>query len=94
MNLPQLKTVCNEAELHPVPPDVLGHLDIMIITTLPDLSKDELTDILEMRCRQKDDPMVGLDMEIVEAMFPPEDMKVIEELWNAFLLNQMFIIVV
>ena len=66
----------------------------MIIKALPDLSKDELADILEMRSRKKDDPMVGLGMEIVEAMFPPEDMKVIEELWNAFLFNQMFTIVV
>ena len=71
MKLPQLKTCCNESELHPVTPGLLGHLEIMIITTLPDLSKVEPTDIVEMRCRQKDDPMAGLDMEIVEAMFPP-----------------------
>ena len=87
MKLPQRNTFCNESELHPVTSYFLGHLEIMIITTLPDLSKDELSDILEMRCRQKDDPMAGLDMEIVEATFPPEDMKVIEELWSVVLVE-------
>ena len=87
MKLPQPNTLRNESELHPVTPDLLGHLEIMIITTLPDLSKDELTDILGMRCRQKDDPKAGLDMEIVEAMFPSEGMKVIAELWSVFLFN-------
>ena len=89
MKLPQLKTCCNESKLHPITPDLLGHLEIRIVTTHPDLSKDELTDFLEMRCVRKHVPMVGLDMEIVEAMFPPEDMKVIEELWNVCLFNMI-----
>ena len=32
MKLPQLKTCCNESELNPVTPDLLGHLEIMFIT--------------------------------------------------------------
>ena len=79
MQLPQLKRFCKESDLHPTTPDLLGHLEIMISTTLPGISLAELHEILKLRCKKKDDPLLEIDDSIIEAMFPAQDVKVIED---------------
>ena len=80
MKLPQLKIFCKESELIPTTPDILGHLEVMITCAIPTVTPEELTEILEMRCQKKTDPLVEIDPSVIEAMFPPEDIKVIEDI--------------
>jgi hypothetical protein len=77
----QLKTLCTELEVVPLTPDMLGHLEILINTILPDLSLQEVNDILELRCELPEDPLSVFvqDLDVVEAMFPEEDLKLLKE---------------
>ena len=83
MKLPQLKVFCKEGELIPITPDILGHLEVMITCAIPAVTPEELTEILEMRYQKKTDPLVEIDPSVIEAMFPLEGIKVIENIgWH------------
>ena len=66
-----------ELDLQPTTPDLVGHLEILIHSILPDKSQEEVNDILEMRCEVPEDPIGDLvpDADVQEAMFPEEDSK-------------------
>ena len=53
MQLPQLKRFCKESDLHPTTPDLPGHMEIMISTTLPGISPAELNEILKLRVQEE-----------------------------------------
>ena len=58
---------------------LLGLLDILIQTVLPEATREEVNDILMMRCEVGEDPLKELDPDILEALVPPEDFKVFED---------------
>ena len=73
----QLNIFCVELDLQPTTPDLVGHLEILIHTILPDKSQEEVNEILEMRCEVPEDPIGDLvpDADVQGAMFPEEDSK-------------------
>ena len=79
LKLPELKTLAKELDVAAVTPDLLGLLDILIQTVLPEATREEVNDILMMRCEVGEDPLKELDPDILEALVPPEDFKVFED---------------
>ena len=76
-----LKTLCVEHDVVPTTPDLLGHLEVLIQTILPDLTPQEVNEILFLRCELKDDPISEFlqNPAVAEVMFPNEDQKVLED---------------
>ena len=79
LKLPELKTLAKELDVAAVTPDLLGLLDILIQTVLPEATREEVNDILMMRCEVGEDPLKELDPDILEALVPPEDFKVFDD---------------
>ena len=76
-----LKTLCDEMDLVPTTPDLLGHLEILIQTILPDLTPADVNEILQLRCEIKEDPLSEFlqNPEVADAMFPEEDQKALQD---------------
>ena len=51
----------------------------MITVAVPDMSVDEMKDVLEKRCKTRSDPPMEIGSEIIEAVLPAEVVKVIED---------------
>ena len=75
----ELKTLAKEEDVKPLHPGLLGLLEVLINTMLPGLSRAAMQEILEMRCQLEDDPLSMIDPEVVEAMFPQQDQKSMED---------------
>ena len=80
LKLHELKTLARELDVEPVSPDLLGVLEVIIQTMLPDATQDEIQEILMLRCEVPESPLEGLGPDILEALVPPEDFKTIEDL--------------
>ena len=60
-------------------PTLYGYLKVLINTILPDASEDEVNAILCLRCVVEDAPMQQVDPDVLEALFPVTDLKVVED---------------
>ena len=52
---------------------------MLIHTALPAATEDEVTAILSKRCEVDVDPLQEIDTEVLDVIFPAEDMKIVED---------------
>ena len=71
-----MKTLAKEEGVQSPTPDLLGHLEILINTIIPGNSRDDLQEILEMRCTIEEGPLSMIDDEALEVLHPQLDQKV------------------
>ena len=79
MKKEQLRTLAKEMEVDPTSPDLIGYLTVLIHTAWPAATEDEVTAIFSKRCEVDVDPLQEIDPEVLDALFPAEDMKIVED---------------
>ena len=76
----QLQTLAKEWDLTPASPDLICHLSALIWHQLPDPTHEQMSSILAMRTRPKEDPLeTYLQADTLELLFPKEDLKLVDE---------------
>ena len=60
-------------------PALDGCLTILITTILPEASEDEVKAIILLRCVIEDNQLQQVDPDVLEALFPGADLKVVED---------------
>ena len=75
----ELKTLASELDVDATSPTLYGYLKVLINTILPEASEDEVDAILLLRSVVEDDPMQQIDLNVLEALFPGADLKVVED---------------
>ena len=79
----ELKTLTGELDVHPATPDLLGTLEILIATIIPDATQAEVRTILEKRCHVHEDPLSDLvDDAQIEELLPKGAVKVVQDSLN------------
>ena len=77
----ELATLCAELDVQPTQPDILGAIEILLHTILPDCTQEQYRQIIEKRCEVPKDPLLEFaDPDVLEAMFPEDDAKIVEDL--------------
>ena len=76
---PALKTLAKELDVQPSGPDLVSLLTVLIHTILPEATEAEVNAILNIRCDVESDPLEHIDLDVIEALFPAADMKVVED---------------
>ena len=71
--------MASELDVDATSPTLYGYLNALINTILPEASEDEVIAIRLMRSVVEDDPMQQVDPDVLEALFPGADLKVVED---------------